>query len=66
MFSNKSSTSLWLMSKNSRLFRVYMVCLSTFTEFLVATILYLRLKRIFADKISTTVSSDREGLNIYI
>ena len=57
-----SSTSLWLMSKNSveGLYGLF----STSVEFLVVTFLYWRLKTVFADKVSTTVSSDLKVLNI--
>jgi len=57
-----SSTSLWLMSKNSveGLFGLF----STSVEFLVVTFLYWRLKTVFVDKVSTTVSSDLKVLNV--
>jgi len=57
-----SSTSLWLMSKNSveGLYGLF----STSVEFLVVTFLYWRLKTVFADKVSTTVSSDLKVLNV--
>ena len=57
-----SSTSLWLMSKNS-VEGLYGL-LSTSVEFLVVTFLYWRLKTVFADKVSTTVSSDLKILNV--
>ena len=57
-----SSTSLWLMSKNSvdGLYGLF----STSVEFLVVTFFYWRLKTVLADKVSTTVSSDLKVLNV--
>jgi len=58
-----SSTSLWLMSKNSveDLYGLF----STSVEFLVVTFLYsVEIKTVFADKVSTTVSSDLKILNV--
>jgi len=58
-----SSTSLWLMSKNSveGLYGLF----STSVEFLVVTFLYsVEIKTVFADKVSTTVSSDLKILNV--